>query len=131
MQKRRLFSEEFHLSCEFRLYLDEDVDPELGEMLRRAGFDVLTTGQAGRANQRIPDEDQLIFASEQGRAIISHNVRDFERLAVKWSGLGRNHAGIIVSGRKSLSELEQGIQRLQEMYPEGIANYCLRPPVFD
>lgn len=113
----------------FPLYLDECVDVELAALLRKGGFDVLTTQEAGHANQGRTDEAQLLFASEQGRAIFTHNVRHFEPLARQWSSRGRVHSGIIVSGRKPARELYEGVKRLQEMYPDGIANYCLRAPL--
>jgi hypothetical protein len=45
----------------FALYLDEDVDVELAELLCRDGHDVFTTVEAGNANSAMSDEDQLAF----------------------------------------------------------------------
>ena len=54
-----------------RLYLDEDVDVALALALRQRGIDVLTTQEAGHL--RLPDEDQLAFAAQAGRAFFTHN----------------------------------------------------------
>ena len=46
-----------------RLFADEDFPYPVVERLRRFGHDVLTTLEAGRANQGIADPDQLVFAA--------------------------------------------------------------------
>jgi Holliday junction resolvase len=48
--------------------------------LRELGHDVLTVQEAGKANQRIPDEEVLAFATENDRAIITQNRKDFIQL---------------------------------------------------
>jgi hypothetical protein len=110
----------------FPLYFDEDQNDKVATRLIKTGFDVLTTLAAGRAHQRVPDEDQLSFAASEGRAIVSGNVADFHALYRKWWDEGRRHAGIIVvSQRKQPSEIYRGLVRLQELYPDGIENLIL------
>lgn len=74
-----------------RLYADEQFPYLTSNHLRQLGHDVLTVQQAGKANQSIPDEEVLAFATEQQRAILTLNRRDFIRLHNQNS----NHAGII------------------------------------
>lgn len=74
-----------------RLYADEDFPLDVVKELRKLGHDVVTTPDANRAGQRIPDDDQLSFAQTEGRAIMTLNRRDFVRLHVKHP----NHNGII------------------------------------
>jgi hypothetical protein len=45
------------------LYLDEDVDVLLAELVRSRGYDVLTTQEAGQI--RNSDPEQLAFAVSQ------------------------------------------------------------------
>src|SRR5580692_9739335 len=45
-----------------RLYADEDFPFPVVERLRQLGHDVLTTLEAGRANQGISDADQLVLS---------------------------------------------------------------------
>ena len=53
-----------------RLYIDEDaMDTDLVNALRLRGVDTLTVRDAGMIRQ--PDEAQLRFASQQGRALYS------------------------------------------------------------
>src|ERR1700733_7209409 len=61
-----------------RLYFDEDVSVRVADMLKARGFAVVTTLQAGRLGAT--DSGQLQFAVAEGRALVTHNRRDFERL---------------------------------------------------
>ena len=62
------------------------------KLLRNFGHDVLTSLDAGNANQRIPDEDVLAFATSQNRVLLTLNRRDFIQL----HRANSNHSGIIV-----------------------------------
>lgn len=78
-----------------RLYLDCHVKLQLAVDLRARGYDVRTTQEASM--DTASDEDQLRFAANENRAILTFNIRDFAPLHEQWTGEGRNHAGIIVS----------------------------------
>ncbi|MBI3465713.1 MAG: DUF5615 family PIN-like protein [Planctomycetes bacterium] len=43
------------------------------------------------------DPEQLEFAAQEGRALVTYNIRDFVPLHGLWTAQGRSHAGIIVS----------------------------------
>lgn len=59
-----------------RLYLDEDaLQNALFKALQSSGIDVITTSDAKRLSYS--DEEQLIWAAEQGRVIYSFNTGDF------------------------------------------------------
>jgi len=62
------------------LYSNENFPRRVVEELRRVGNDVLTSYEAGRANQRIPDDQVLSFATGQQRAVLTLNRLDFIRL---------------------------------------------------
>lgn len=78
-----------------RLYADEQFPLPVVERLRAFGYNVLTAQEAGQANQRIPDEQVLAFATSDSRAVISQNRRDFVRLHQQ----NPDHAGIIVCSK--------------------------------
>ncbi len=63
-----------------RIYSNENFPFPVVEELRRAGHDVLTSLEAGRANQKIPDDQVLAFATQEGRTVLTLNRRDFFRL---------------------------------------------------
>jgi hypothetical protein len=113
----------------FAVYLDEDVDVDLAPLLKEHGFDVLTTREAKRAHQGISDDGQLAFAAAQGRAIVTHNIKDFMPLARDWAGQDLHHAGIITCPHRPLWALAQGFIILREMYPDGPVDICLGLPL--
>jgi hypothetical protein len=81
-----------------KLYLDEDVDVLVSAVLRSRGFNVSTTLDCG--NLQAPDPEQLRFAIEQGRALVTHNRADFELLAMQLFERAESHAGIIIARKR-------------------------------
>ncbi len=75
-----------------RLYADEQFPRIVSELLRTMGHDVLTVQEARKANQKIPDDEVLRFATAENRAVLTLNRRDFIRL----HQINPNHSGIIV-----------------------------------
>jgi predicted nuclease of predicted toxin-antitoxin system len=80
-----------------RLYTDEDVDTRLAEQLRRLGYDAISCREADNANRGLSDEWQLRYATDEGRAILVHNISDFVVLDGQWRVRGDEHAGIILA----------------------------------
>ena len=62
------------------------------------------------------DEEQLQWAVGQGRAVVTHNVRDFVALAKRYAASGQAHCGIIVSDQVPLRELVGRVLRLLNRY---------------
>ena len=46
-----------------RIYADEQYPFPVVKILRNLGHDVLTVQEAGKANQKIPDDEVLAFAA--------------------------------------------------------------------
>ena len=92
------------------IYLDEDVYQAVALGLRRRGYDVLTTAEAGR--RACHDEDQLRFAAEQQRILITFNRGHFARLHGEWTASGRHHAGIIVSAQAGIGPVVRSLARV-------------------
>lgn len=74
------------------LYADENFPMPVVMALRQLGHDVLTTLESGKAGQAIPDEEVLLFSSDNQRALLTFNRKDFIQLHQKMP----HHAGIIV-----------------------------------
>ena len=85
------------------LYLDEDVDPLLAQVLRDRGFDCVSARESHTLGRS--DHEQLAFATSHGRVILTFNVKDFIRLAAESAVSDRHHAGIIVSDHLPFREL--------------------------
>ena len=78
-----------------RLYFDEDAEDGVWiAALQRSGFDVSSALMAGRLG--FSDPDQLAFASEQGRLLVSHNVGDFMRIHSGLLQSGATHSGFVM-----------------------------------
>ncbi len=77
------------------LYLDENVDVRVATIITGRGFEATTARNQGML--RKSDPEQLAFAVEQGRVIVTHNRSDFEDLAQQYFTEGRTHAGIIIA----------------------------------
>src|SRR5262249_25985692 len=80
-----------------RLFTDEMIDPDLARALRQRGYDAESCQEAGRGNQQIPDDQQLAYATQQQRAILTFNVGDFYRIDADWQAAGHDHYGILVT----------------------------------
>ena len=85
------------------LYIDEDVDVLIADILRARGFDALTTRDARRLHAT--DEEQLAFAAAEQRALLTHNRADFEALHQAYIASGRHHAGILIAVRHPAYEI--------------------------
>ncbi len=83
------------------LYLDEDVHTYIAHVLRLRGWQALTTAESQRRSAT--DQDQIYFATKNGRTIVTYNVRDFPRLHYEIIASGEKHSGIIVAKREDPS----------------------------
>jgi uncharacterized protein with PIN domain len=77
-----------------RLYLDEDISAIVAAKLRKLGYDILTTHQAGRC--AASDASQLEFAAGLGRLLVTRNYADFQKLHEACLMEGKHHGGIVV-----------------------------------
>ncbi len=85
------------------LYLDEDVDVLIAQLVRARGFVAVSTLDAG--NLHVSDDKQLAHAAAHGMAFLTHNRADFEALNQAYIAAGREHAGLIIAVRRSPYEL--------------------------
>jgi predicted nuclease of predicted toxin-antitoxin system len=92
------------------LYLDEDVDVLLADLIRARGFAAVTTRDTGHLGAT--DLDQLSCAINQHRTFLTHNRDDFESLAREFRETGRHHDGIIVAVRHPPYELLRRLLRI-------------------
>jgi hypothetical protein len=91
-------------------YLDEDIQSGLAEALRIRGVNLLTTMEAGMIGS--DDIQQLIFASENKRSLVSYNKRDFARLHYQWMSKQKTHQGIILSDQLAIGVVLRRLMRL-------------------
>jgi predicted nuclease of predicted toxin-antitoxin system len=85
------------------LYLDEDVDVLVAELLRARGFTALTTREAGQLQNS--DAEQLAYAVSRRKTFLTHNRADFEALAKVYFAAAKTHYGIIIAVRHPAQEI--------------------------
>ena len=66
-----------------RLYANENFPFQVVKTLRNLGHDVLTSLDAGNANRSIPDDEVLAFSTQEKRALLTINQRDFLSSCIK------------------------------------------------
>lgn len=77
-----------------KLYLDEDLSPIIGQLLRRYGIDVTTAQEVG--NIQFDDRAQLAYATGEERAIVTANALDFLELHREAVASNAEHYGIVL-----------------------------------
>ncbi|MBI3943378.1 MAG: DUF5615 family PIN-like protein [Chloroflexi bacterium] len=100
-----------------RFHLDENVDSDIARALRRHGIDVTTIVDAGL--RTLSDADQLAFAREYHRVLVTHDS-DFLRMA----NFTSDHAGIVycVKISRSIGEIVSSLILIYEvLVPEEMA----------
>lgn len=81
-----------------KLYLDEDVSPVIGRILRGHGFDAIATSEIRLLASS--DKKQLQYASSHKRTLVTHNKVDFLMLHKQYLSEGKRHCGIILTARR-------------------------------
>ncbi len=75
-----------------KFYSNENFPLEMVNLLRSFGYNVLTSYEAGTANQKITDDEVLLYATNTRRVLITENRQDFIYLHSTTS----YHGGIII-----------------------------------
>jgi len=113
-----------------KLLLDEMYPARLARALRERGADA--EGVDERSPLRgLADEELLVVAAREGRALVSENVADFMRLYGEWGAAGRRHAGVVITLSSRFSRTPAGYEVLvdslvelctQRSEPEALVN---------
>lgn len=85
-----------------KLFLDEDIHTGLSQALRQRGFDVVHAQDLKRKGKS--DSEQLAFALQEERCLVTFNVRDFVNLHNQYVEKNQEHWGIIVSRQMAIGE---------------------------
>jgi len=77
-----------------KLLLDVHHSPRAALLLRKEGYEVLAPASDIRLTS-LADEDLLRFATAEARALVTENVKDFDRIVRTWATTGEHHSGVI------------------------------------
>jgi hypothetical protein len=105
-----------------KVYLDEDLSPIIGRILREKGVDAVSAHEAGHV--QVDDRTQLATATRQGSAIATANVVDVLLLAAESVAANTEHAGIILIPSSfrgnEFQAIADSIHDALERHPEGL-----------
>ena len=85
------------------LLLDEMFSDEIAQQLRAKGYDVISV-VADPALAGLPDDQILAYAANEGRALVTANIKDFVPLDGRYRAAGQAHSGLILVSTKSFPQ---------------------------
>jgi len=92
----------------------------VGKRLAAAGHDVRALDQE-LALEGLDDDDVLALATNEGRILVTHNVRDFPAILRDWAGTQRTHAGVILVygiDHREFDLIVRGVERSLRLYED-------------
>ena len=83
------------------LLLDEMFSDDIAKQLRAKGYDVISV-VADPALVGLPDDQVLAYATTDGRALVTANIKDFVPSDGRYRAAGQSHAGLILDINQDL-----------------------------
>jgi hypothetical protein len=85
------------------LLLDEMFSDDIAQQLRAKGYDVISV-VADPALVGLPDDPVLAYATTEGRALVTANIKDFVPLDGRYRAAGQSHPGLILVSTKTFPQ---------------------------
>ena len=112
-----------------RFYLDADISWRIARLARDLGVDVLSAQDAGKRTAE--DDDQLAYATELGRCLVTRNRDDFLDLDIYYREHGLAHCGILIVADSlpthDFAAVARALAHHSALYPEpfipGLVDY--------
>lgn len=106
--------------------MDEQLSPRIAALLREAGHDVVAVAERG---ELVGSSNAVLLeaATNEERAVITNNVKDFRPLAAERLAQGHTHAGLILvpstrtRTRSAIAVLASAIEKLPQEHSDGLA----------
>jgi predicted nuclease of predicted toxin-antitoxin system len=110
-----------------KLYLDEDISPKVAVVLRKKGLDAVSAHEIGMLGAS--DEQQLSFAADEERAMVTRNRDDFITLTVRFFEDLKPHHGLIIVPHTipgyQFSTLATSLVKFSKNYTHGMEPYTI------
>lgn len=106
--------------------VDEQLSPRIAVLLREAGHDVVAVAERQELLGS-SDATLLEVAADEGRAVITNNVKDFRPLAAERLARGSSHAGLVfipstrTRTRATTAVLAAAVETVLKEHPDGLA----------
>jgi hypothetical protein len=85
------------------LLLDEMFTGDIAQQLRSQGYDVISV-VAEPALAGLPDDQSLAYATTEGRALVTANIKDFIPLDTRYRAADQSHAGLILVSTRTFPQ---------------------------
>ena len=85
------------------LLLDEMFTDDIAQQLRTKGYDVISV-VTDPALVGLPDDQILAYATAEGRALVTANIKDFVPLDARYHAADQSHAGLILVSTKTFPQ---------------------------
>ena len=108
-----------------KLLLDVHHSRVAAERLRVDGYDVQAAADDPEL-AALPDEELLRRASSEGRAVVTENAKDFDRIVRSWTATGEHHAGVIFTSPR---RFHRGSTAYPESLIVALTTFLVVPPV--
>lgn len=97
-----------------RLFIDDDVWLGLAAALRERGFDAVHVYEVAQGS--LSDKEQMAFAIQQRRAMLTHNKRHYIPFVAEYYWAGKEHYGILVIAQLTRSELLRRVETFLQQH---------------
>jgi uncharacterized protein with PIN domain len=110
-----------------KILLDEQLSPQIAGLLREAGYDVVAVAERVDLIGSI-DSTILEVAADEGRAVVTNNIKDFRPLVAERLAQGRTHGSLILvpstrsRTRAAITMLAGAIEKVLHDHPDGLAS---------
>jgi len=85
------------------LLLDEMFSDDIARQLLAQGHDVISVA-ADPARAGLPDDQVLAYATTEGRALVTANIKDLVPLDGRYRAAGQSHTGLILVSAKTFPQ---------------------------
>lgn len=108
--------------------IDVHFSHRIAELLRDRGLDAEAVSARADIPDSTPDAKLMELAAEEGRAVLTNNIKDFRPIAAARLQRGQGHAGLILvpstrpRTKKSTAPLANALEKIMRANPEGLAD---------
>ena len=110
-----------------KYYLDEDISPKIAQLLRKNHIDCSSAHEIIKT--QLSDLEQLEFAAQEKRCLVTRNRDDFIQLTVQFFNSQLPHHGVLIIPHSypgdQFSLMAGALENYATLHPEGMAPYTI------